>query len=183
MCSYDAVNSRPVLDSVKSSEVGDVDQHTFHCPSSCIDVQPDQAEVQTEEVQSKEPFEESVDEVKSNASAGSRGSAASTLAQFEPSEHAYRAPQRNVWGDMTHEPTDPSFLKPGSAYVPATVLQRRVQQLQPVPEAMPAAQATREEAKRAREKLLRLQQQQFIDDKKAECERKNKEFNDWRLGA
>ena len=66
---------------------------------------------------------------------------------------------------------------------PATVLQRRVQQLQPVPEAMPAAQATREEAKRRREKLLRLQQQQFIDDKKAECERKNKEFNERRLGA
>ena len=66
---------------------------------------------------------------------------------------------------------------------PATVLQRRVQQLQPVPEAMPAAQATREEAKRGRKKLLRLQQQQFIDDKKAECERKNKEFNEWRLGA
>ena len=124
-----------------------------------------------------------MDEVKSEGSAGSQGSAASTLAQFEPSEHAYRAPQRNVWGDMTHEPTDPSLLKPGSAYVPATVLQRRVQQLQPVPEAMPAAQATHEEAKRAREKLLRLQQQQFIDDKKAECERKNKEFNDWRLGA
>ena len=62
---------------------------------------------------------------------------------------------------------------------PATVLQRRVQQLQPVPEAMPAAQATRA----GRKKLLRLQQQQFIDDKKAECERKNKEFNEWRLGA
>ena len=132
---------------VKSSEVGDVDQHTFHCPSSHIDVQPDQAEVQTGEVQSKEPFEESVDEVKSNASAASRGSAASTLAQFEPSEHAHRAPQRDAWDDMTDEPTDPSCLKPGSAYVPATALQWRVQQLQPVPEAMSATQSTREEAK------------------------------------
>ena len=139
--------------------------------------------MQTEEVQSKEPFEESVDEVKSEASAGSRGSAASTLAQFQPSERAYRAPQRDVWADMTHEPIDLSLLKLDSDYVPATVPQRRGQQLQPVPKAMPAAQATREEVKRGSEKLLRLQQQQFIDDKKADCERKNKEFNEWRLGA
>ena len=88
---------------------------------------------------------------------------------------------------VMHHPSLPGLVLPlpkaGRAYVPATILQRRVQQLQPVPEAMPAAQATREEAKRGRENLLRLQQQQFIDDKKADCERKNKEFNEWRLGA